>query len=113
VNQLELSAASVRRACHITWACCWLPVSEAIVAHWTALNNGEALDWGPSLAALSPSGASRRRGPNELAAVQALGVERKSDPVMPQYLHQVAAPAAEDVDQNKDRTFNLTRRVRL
>src|SRR5947209_11319641 len=42
--------------------------------------------------------AIRRRGPDELAAVQALGVERQTDPVMPQDFDEVAAPAAEDVE---------------
>src|SRR5277367_966882 len=40
----------------------------------------------------------RRRGPDELAAVQTLGVKRQPDAVMPQNLGQIAATATEDIE---------------
>src|SRR6476619_1505544 len=40
----------------------------------------------------------RRRGPDELAAIQTLGVKRQPDAVMPQNLGQIAATATEDIE---------------
>src|SRR5450631_796604 len=57
-----------------------------------------------SLPAYKPSGPRRstprrrRRGPNELAAVQALGVQRQADAIMPKNLGKIAPTPAEDIE---------------
>lgn len=42
--------------------------------------------------------AVRRRRPDELAAVQTLGIERHAQPIMPKNLDQIAAATPEDVE---------------
>src|SRR3984885_4064771 len=42
--------------------------------------------------------ALRRRGPDELAAVQPLGVQRQADAIMPKNLGQIAPTPAEDIE---------------
>src|SRR5262249_9039084 len=41
--------------------------------------------------------AVRRRGPDELPTIKALGVERHAQPIVPENLDQIAAAAPEDV----------------